>query len=125
MIIGLFGVPFPLQFSAVARVKMTKFLISFSETRNTKNDLTNYSIDFEEANDLLITAKRIANEKKLINLLSKVKFEQETVQAELDKWDELIQRKASIQERVERARIASYIVDAKKFRNRGCVLQLT
>jgi tetratricopeptide (TPR) repeat protein len=69
---------------------------------------------FEEASDLLITAKRIANEKKLINLLSKVKFEQETVQAELDKWDELIQRKASIQERVERARIASYIVDAKK-----------
>lgn len=69
---------------------------------------------FEEANDLLITAKRIAKEKKLINLLSKVKFEQETVQAELDKWDELIQRKASIQERVERARIASYIVDAKK-----------
>jgi tetratricopeptide (TPR) repeat protein len=69
---------------------------------------------FEEASDLLIIAKRIANEKKLINLLFKVKFEQETVQAELDKWDELIQRKASIQERVERARIASYIADAKK-----------
>ncbi|UCG00825.1 MAG: tetratricopeptide repeat protein [Candidatus Heimdallarchaeota archaeon] len=68
----------------------------------------------EEANDLLITAKRIAEEKKLISLLSKVKLEQETVQAELDKWDELIQRKASIQERVERARIASYIADAKK-----------
>jgi tetratricopeptide (TPR) repeat protein len=69
---------------------------------------------FEEANDLLIIAKRLADEKKLISLLSKVKFEQETVQAELDKWNELIQRKASIQERMERARIASYIVDAKK-----------
>ena len=68
----------------------------------------------EEASQLLSNAKKIASEKKLGNLLSQIKMEQETVQAELGKWNELIQRKASIQERIEHARIASWLVEAKK-----------
>ncbi|MHA2248185.1 MAG: hypothetical protein ACXADY_24765 [Candidatus Hodarchaeales archaeon] len=70
--------------------------------------------DFEEAILLLSEAKQIAEKKKLGNILLKVKIEQETIQAELDKWNELIQRKASIQERVEHAQIASCLVEAKK-----------
>ncbi len=70
--------------------------------------------DVEEASHLLSNAKKIASEKNLINLLVQIKVEQETVQTELDKWNQLIQRKASIQERVEHAQIASWLVEAKK-----------
>ncbi|MHA2113246.1 MAG: hypothetical protein ACW98W_17400 [Candidatus Hodarchaeales archaeon] len=70
--------------------------------------------DVETASQLLSNAKKIASEKKLVNLLRQVKTEQETVQAELDKWNELIQRKASIQERIEHAQIATWLVEAKK-----------
>lgn len=70
--------------------------------------------DVEEASQLLSNAKKIASEKKLVNLLAQIKAEQESVQAELDKWNELIQRKASIQERIEHAQIASWLVEAKK-----------
>jgi tetratricopeptide (TPR) repeat protein len=70
--------------------------------------------DVETASQLLSNAKKIASEKKLVNLLKQVKTEQETVQAELDKWNELIQRKASIQERIEHAQIATWLVEAKK-----------
>ncbi|UCG01567.1 MAG: tetratricopeptide repeat protein [Candidatus Heimdallarchaeota archaeon] len=70
--------------------------------------------DVEGASQLLSDAKKIASDKNLVNLLAQIKAEQETVQAELDKWNELIQRKATIQERVEHARIASWLVEAKK-----------
>ncbi|MFX0184435.1 MAG: hypothetical protein ACFE95_15240 [Candidatus Hodarchaeota archaeon] len=70
--------------------------------------------DVEEASQPLSNAKKIATEKKLVNLQVEIKREQETVQRELDKWNELIQRKASIQERVEYAQIASWLVEAKK-----------
>ncbi|MFX1515762.1 MAG: tetratricopeptide repeat protein [Promethearchaeota archaeon] len=70
--------------------------------------------EFEQANDYISSAKQIASEKQLYNLLSKVKAEQEIIQTELDKWDELFRRKASIQERVERARLVNYITEAKK-----------
>ncbi|MFX0182586.1 MAG: tetratricopeptide repeat protein [Candidatus Hodarchaeota archaeon] len=70
--------------------------------------------EVEQANFLLSDAKRIASEKKLVNLLSRIKNEQETVQAELDWWDDLIRRKASIQERIEHARITDYLMEAKK-----------
>ncbi|MFX0212243.1 MAG: tetratricopeptide repeat protein, partial [Candidatus Hodarchaeota archaeon] len=70
--------------------------------------------EFEGANDLISTAKRIASEKKLGSLLIKVKTEQEMIQKELDKWDSLIQRKASLQERIEHAQITGWLVEAKK-----------
>jgi tetratricopeptide (TPR) repeat protein len=70
--------------------------------------------EFEGANDLISTAKRIASEKKLGSLLVKVKTEQEMIQKELDKWDSLIQRKASLQERIEHAQIAGWLIEAKK-----------
>jgi len=79
-----------------------------------KTKLTLVEGKVEEASNLLSTAKRIAEEKKLLYLLPKVKFEQETIQSELDKWEELFERKASIQERLKQARVENYIVEAKR-----------
>jgi tetratricopeptide (TPR) repeat protein len=100
------------NFYEVAQNQKSSLLTVMSLLLKTKLALVRGEL--EEANFLLSDAKRIASEKKLVNLLSRVKIEQETVQAELDKWDELIQRKASIQERIEQARITNYIVEAKK-----------
>ena len=43
-----------------------------------------------------------------------MKYEQETITSELDKWEELFERKASIQERLKQARVENYIVEAKR-----------
>lgn len=101
------------QFYEIAQNQKSPLLLVMALILKTKLTLV-HSGDFEEASLLLSEAKQIAEEKKLGNLLVKVKIEQETVQAELNKWNELIQRKASIQERVEHARIASWLVEAKK-----------
>jgi hypothetical protein len=79
-----------------------------------KTKLTLVEGKVEEASNLLSTAKRIAEEKKLRYLLPKVKYEQETIQSELDKWEELFERKAWIQERLKQARVENYVVEAKR-----------
>ncbi|MHA2247684.1 MAG: tetratricopeptide repeat protein [Candidatus Hodarchaeales archaeon] len=101
------------QFYEIAKSQKSPMLLVMALILKTKLTLV-HSGDFEEASILLSEAKQIAEEKKLGNLLVKVKIEQETVQAELNKWNEMIQRKASIQERVEHARIANWLVEAKK-----------
>jgi tetratricopeptide (TPR) repeat protein len=101
------------HFHEIAQAQQSPLLLVMALILKTKLTLV-HSGDFEEASLLLSEAKQIAEEKKLGNLLVKVKIEQETVQAELDKWNELIQRKASIQERVKHARIADWLVEAKK-----------
>lgn len=101
------------QFYEIAQNQKSPRLLAMALILKTKLTLV-HSGDFEEASLLLSEAKKIAEEKKLGNLLVKIKIEQETVQAELNKWNELIQRKASIQERVEQAQIASWLVEAKK-----------
>ncbi|MHA2247133.1 MAG: tetratricopeptide repeat protein [Candidatus Hodarchaeales archaeon] len=100
------------KFSDKAQKQQSSALMVMSLLLQTK--LTLIHGDFEDASSLLSTAKKIASEKKLGNLLSQVKSEQETVQAELDKWDDLILRKASTHERIEQARLVEYISRAKK-----------
>lgn len=70
--------------------------------------------DVEQANNLLNTAKDIAEGKNLSTLLSEIKKEQEIIQSELDKWQELFKRQASLQERLEQARVSNYLQEAKK-----------
>ncbi|MFX0051857.1 MAG: tetratricopeptide repeat protein, partial [Candidatus Hermodarchaeota archaeon] len=101
------------QFYEIAQSQKSPLLMVMALILKTKLTLI-HSGDFEEASFLLSEAKQLAEEKKLGNLLVKVKIEQETVQAELDKWNDMIQRKASIQERVEHAQIAGWLVEAKK-----------
>jgi len=70
--------------------------------------------DVKEANALLGKAYNIADEKKFYNLLSQVKNEQQSIYNELNKWEGLFQRDAPIRERMERARVNEYILEAKK-----------
>lgn len=70
--------------------------------------------DLEEASSLLEKAHTLANEKKLGNLLTKVEHEQAVLQEELEKWEELSRRNASIRERVEQARLDDYLIGAMK-----------
>ena len=70
--------------------------------------------DVEEANNLLSTAKDIAEGKNLSTLLSQIKKEQEIIQSELDKWQDLFKRQASLQERLEQAQVSNYLQEAKK-----------
>lgn len=96
----------------IAQSQNSSLVIAMSLILKTKLSLVEGKV--EEANNLLSTAKRIAEEKNLLYLLPKVKYEQETIQSELDKWEELFQRKASIQERLNQARVENYIVEAKR-----------
>ena len=96
----------------IAQTQNSSLLIAMALILKTKLSLAKGKV--EEANTLLSAAKRIAEEKKLRHLLRKVKYEQETIQAELDKWEELFHRKASIQERLKQARVENYIVEAKR-----------
>ena len=96
----------------IAQSQNSSLLIAMALILKTKLSLVEGKV--EEASNLLSTAKRIAEEKKLRYLLPKVKYEQEIIQSELDKWEELFQRKASIQERLKQALVEDYIVEAKR-----------
>jgi hypothetical protein len=100
------------KFLEIAEKQHSSALIVMAMLLQTKLALVHG--DFEEASRLLSSSKELASEKKLGNLLNQVKAEQEAVQAELDKWDDLILRKASIHERIEQARVGSWLVEAKK-----------
>jgi tetratricopeptide (TPR) repeat protein len=97
---------------SIAQTQNSSLLTAMALILKTKLSLVEGNV--EEANDLLSFAKRITEEKKLHILLPKVKYEQETIQSEFNKWEELIQRKATIQERLEQARVGNYIVEAKR-----------
>lgn len=100
------------KFLEIAKKQQSSALIVMAQLLQTKLALVHG--DFEEASRLLSFAKEVASEKKLGNLLNQVKAEQEAVQAELDRWDDLIIRKASIHERIEQARVGSWLVEALK-----------
>ncbi len=100
------------KLKSIAEEQNSSMLIVMSLLLQTKLALVQG--EFEEANDHISFAKQIATEKKLSNLLLKVKYEQEKVQSELDKWNELVTRKASIKERIEQARVVDYLNEAKK-----------
>ncbi|MHA2225695.1 MAG: tetratricopeptide repeat protein [Candidatus Hodarchaeales archaeon] len=95
-----------------AQTQNSPLLIAMALILKTKLLLVEGNV--EEANNLLSIAKRIAEEKKLHHLLPKVKYEQEAIQSEFDKWEELSLRNASIQERLQQARVENYIVEAKR-----------
>ncbi|MFX1515429.1 MAG: tetratricopeptide repeat protein [Promethearchaeota archaeon] len=59
-------------------------------------------------------AKLTATEKNLDLLTQKIAGERRTFEFEFDKWQELIQRNTSLQERLKMARIEEYIHDAIK-----------
>ncbi|MFW9856016.1 MAG: tetratricopeptide repeat protein [Candidatus Thorarchaeota archaeon] len=100
------------KFSQIAERQQSSALIVMAQLLGTKLSMVNQ--DFEEASRLLSSAKELASEKKLGSLLTQVKSEQEAVQAEIDRLDDLILRKTSIHERIKRARVSNWLVEAKK-----------
>ncbi|MFX1535424.1 MAG: tetratricopeptide repeat protein [Promethearchaeota archaeon] len=70
-------------------------------------------------------AKLTATEKNLDLLAQKIAGERRIFEVEFEKWQELIQRKASLQERLKMARIEEYIQDAIKMASHGISYQMT
>ncbi|UCG02835.1 MAG: tetratricopeptide repeat protein [Candidatus Heimdallarchaeota archaeon] len=73
--------------------------------------------DINSALELLEQAHEIAEEKKLINLINQVKSEQLTLKKELNKWQALVDRNASLQERIAFIEIKEYLREAIKIRD--------
>ncbi|MFX0125962.1 MAG: tetratricopeptide repeat protein [Candidatus Hodarchaeota archaeon] len=70
------------------------------------------------ASNKLEKALQIAEEKNLIHLADQVRKEQTTLKNELKKWQEFVDRNASLQERVAFAEIEEYLHEAIKIRDR-------
>lgn len=70
--------------------------------------------EIKEAMNIFNEAFQITKEKGLNKLMEEVIFEQKTLTAELDKWKELVDSNASIYQRIEQARLESYIKHAQK-----------
>ncbi|UCG03080.1 MAG: carbon-nitrogen hydrolase family protein, partial [Candidatus Heimdallarchaeota archaeon] len=70
-------------------------------------------------------AKLTATEKNLDLLAQKIAGEKRTFEVEFEKWQELIQSNASLQERLKVARIEEYIQDAIKIAAQGISYQMT
>lgn len=73
--------------------------------------------DLQQALSLFDQAKSIAETQNLFILLNKVTFEQQRLQTEFEKWQDLIQRHASFQERIEHLKIENYLKEAQKTLN--------
>lgn len=70
------------------------------------------------ASNKLEKALQIAEEKDLIHLADQVRKEQATLKNELKKWQEFVDRNASLQERVAFAEIEEYLHEAINIRDR-------
>ncbi|MFX1517324.1 MAG: tetratricopeptide repeat protein [Promethearchaeota archaeon] len=70
--------------------------------------------DLQKAFNHLEEAQQITEEKKLANLNQRVQKEQEILKQELDSWRDLFERNASLQERLEQAKVEEYIIEAKR-----------
>ncbi|MFX0094402.1 MAG: hypothetical protein ACFFBD_21880, partial [Candidatus Hodarchaeota archaeon] len=70
--------------------------------------------DLQLALKYLDQARLTAEEKKLNLLRHKVDAEQKLFEVEFEKWQDLIQRNASLQERLEHARIEDYLKEVQK-----------
>ncbi len=62
-------------------------------------------------------AREIATDNLLTQLLRNVDEDQRMFEAEFSKWENLIQRNVSIQQRIEQSRIEEYIIEAQKMVN--------
>ncbi|MFX1285046.1 MAG: tetratricopeptide repeat protein [Promethearchaeota archaeon] len=70
--------------------------------------------DFQQAFKHLEEAQRITEDRKLELLNQRVRIEHEHLEKELDNWREIFERNAPLQERLKRARVEEYIIEAKK-----------
>ncbi len=69
--------------------------------------------EFHQALTFLDQAKTVATENDIILLKDKVEAEQQRLEADLDKWNELIRNNASLQDRFRQAQIEEYLKKAQ------------
>jgi tetratricopeptide (TPR) repeat protein/predicted amidohydrolase len=81
--------------------------------------------DLQQALKYYDQAKLTATEKNLDLLAQKTAEERRNFEAEFEKWQELIQRNASLQERLKMAQIEDYIQDVLKIVAQGNSSQMT
>ena len=70
--------------------------------------------ELQQALEYLDQALMTAEEKNLGLLFEQLVREKRQLQEEYGKWQELIRRNASVQERLEQARLSDFIVEARK-----------
>ncbi|MFX0150680.1 MAG: tetratricopeptide repeat protein [Candidatus Hodarchaeota archaeon] len=75
--------------------------------------------DFKKVEELLEEAHQIAQRKGLGKLLIMVTQEQGQVKSELERWSSLFDRNASIQERIAKAALETYVRDALQIIDSG------
>ncbi|MFX1512507.1 MAG: tetratricopeptide repeat protein [Promethearchaeota archaeon] len=70
--------------------------------------------NLQTATDLLTQAETIATKQELHFLIEKVSTEKQQLEEEFEKWEQLIERNAPFQERLEYARMEEYIKEAQE-----------
>jgi hypothetical protein len=70
--------------------------------------------NLQKASKYLSQAEITAKEKDLGLIVKKVTTEKKNLENEFEKWQELIQRNVSIQERLERIRMEDYLKEIQK-----------
>jgi tetratricopeptide (TPR) repeat protein len=84
------------------------------ETYLLQSKMALIELNVNEAQDLLVKAENITRDNELHRLLEKVLLEQDTLETEVEKWNELAKQSASLFDRLEQANLLNYIKKAKK-----------
>ncbi|MFX0114053.1 MAG: ABC transporter substrate-binding protein [Candidatus Hodarchaeota archaeon] len=69
---------------------------------------------FQEVEQLLSQAAAVAEDHHLLKLTTKVTSEKNTIEAELNRWEDLLTQAASLRERIEETRLQDYVANAMK-----------
>ncbi|MFX1284509.1 MAG: tetratricopeptide repeat protein [Promethearchaeota archaeon] len=94
----------------IARQQNSKFLLAHTLILQSKLSLLD--LDIEQAFNLLDQAANITQEKGLKSLSNQVVNEQNSLKAEVDKWISITKNKSPLVDRIEQARIKTYLEEA-------------
>ncbi|MFX0118197.1 MAG: tetratricopeptide repeat protein, partial [Candidatus Hodarchaeota archaeon] len=94
----------------IARQQNSKFLLA--QTLILQSKLSLLDLDIEQAFNLLDQAANITQEKGLKSLSYQVVNEQNSLKAEVDKWLSITENKSPLVDRIEQARIKTYLEEA-------------
>jgi hypothetical protein len=75
------------------------------------------------AYELLEEAQKLAEDKELATLAVKASTQQDAVKAELTQWQELAQRNAPLQQRLELADLEGYLQEAIRLREQTSTIR--
>ncbi|MFX0013182.1 MAG: hypothetical protein ACFFB2_02885 [Promethearchaeota archaeon] len=94
----------------IARQQNSKFLLAYTLILQSKLSLLD--LDIEQTFNLLDQAVNISQEKGLKSLSNQVVNEQNSLKAEVDKWISMMENKSPLVDRIDQARIKTYLEEA-------------